>query len=99
MDSLFSVGDRVRCVINHPDGNKDIVVGSTGTIVCMRSRIGVRWDDEIAAGHTCTSGYTEHCELRHGWFVDKDYIERAVPPEETETMVVDMDEWKDLIYL
>ena len=62
----FCVGDRVECLVNHPDKNENIVIGSTG-IVCDVDgyHIGVRWDDDVS-GYACDG----LCEDGHGWYMD-----------------------------
>ena len=68
---MFKVGDSVRCVVERPENNKYISVGSTGTIVllCM-DYIGVEWDDYVY-GHSCN----KEAEEGHGWNVSSDEIE------------------------
>lgn len=83
----WSIGDRVVCTCNHPDGNYDIVVGSTGTICSVDSRIGVCWDDKVDRGHDCACD-EELCKYGHGWWVDEDQIE----PEADDGVVFEFDE-------
>ena len=63
--SRFSVGDRVISVVDAPDGNKGIHIGSTG-VVCRTStgRFAIYWDEDVG-GHSC-EGY---CPNGHGWWV------------------------------
>lgn len=62
----FEIGDKVVCMINHPDGNLNIAVGSKGTVCNISGRIGVCWDDDVG-GHHCDS---HECVAGHGWWVD-----------------------------
>lgn len=79
----FNVGDRVRCVVDSPEGNVYIEVGSYGTVVRTfddepydgdRDRIGVEWDNYVH-GHDCTNG---NASDGYGWFVDAMDIEKVV---------------------
>lgn len=88
----FSVGDRVVSTANHPDGNEDIVVGSTGTVCCITDRIGVRWDEEIEGGH----GAEGHCEYGYGWFVDEWQLEPE--PDDGVTFEFNEDEFNKLVF-
>ena len=99
MEHSFNCGDRVRCIEDRPDGNPDIVVGSTGTIVCLATRIGVRWDESVKGGHECATMEGVHCESGYGWFVDPPQIELLRPPKEEENMEIDRDAWGSLIGL
>lgn len=67
----FQIGDRVRCVVDQPDGNEDIVIGSVGTIVELGTYVGVDWDDELEKGHTCSGS----ARNGHGWNVEYEDIE------------------------
>ena len=68
---MFQIGDRVACLVDHPDGNQHIVVGSTGTICSFNGRVGVCWDDDVG-GHRCDS---DICIYGHGWWINDSYIE------------------------
>jgi len=61
----FCVGDRVESMVNHPDGNKDIRIGTTGTVCRIAGSINVRWDHAVERGHDCGG----HCERGYGWNV------------------------------
>jgi hypothetical protein len=66
----YAIGDRVVLINEHPDGNPDLVAGSTGTVCDVPTgggRVNVCWDDEIEGGHTCDS---RNCPNGHGWRVD-----------------------------
>jgi hypothetical protein len=71
---MFQVGDRVVAVVDWPEGNEEIVIGSEG-VVCFLDgrRIGVRWDN-ITNGHDCH----KTCDRPHGWNVFGTDIELAV---------------------
>lgn len=55
---LFCEGDRVVLVENHPDNNRDLIIGCTGTVMTEWERgeddlwYGVWWDEKIERGHT-----------------------------------------------
>ena len=68
---MFKIGDRVRCLVDNPDNNDDIHVGSTGTVVLLDGDIiGVEWD-EYVVGHSCNG----EAEFGYGWNVCKHEIE------------------------
>jgi len=82
---MFEIGGRVVCVVDHPDGNEDLIVGCTGTVCEIRSNVvGVRWDNEIWRGHNCGS----KCDNGHGWRVKFFEIE----PEEDYNEPFEFDE-------
>lgn len=67
---LFKVGDRVSLTIDHPDGNKDLMNGDTGTVVDYDPSddpeiIGIEFDRKIIRGHSCC----DHCADGYGWYV------------------------------
>lgn len=74
MDAVFEVCDRVECLVDHPDNNVDIVIGSLGTVCEIREgmdmSIGVCWDTEIEGGHDCGG----NCDMGYGWRVYPDQI-------------------------
>lgn len=78
MKSIFNVGDRVVAVADHPDGNRKISKGDTGTIChinkFLRLPIGVKWDNEVSA-HGCSG----RCKLGYGWWVRETDIQHALP--------------------
>ena len=68
--NVFEMGDRVECIVDHPDDNEYLVIGSIGT-VCEESEddvddpfISVCWDEDIG-GHDCDGS----CEDGYGWRV------------------------------
>ena len=62
----FSVGDRVLCVAEAPDGNES-VHGLTGTVLATNGlRLSVCWDAPVDHGHNCNR---DECEWGHGWNV------------------------------
>lgn len=83
----FYVGDRVKAVVDNPDGNEDIHTGSLGTVCHVpdwpSGRIGVRWDYPVHRGHDCNSS----CQKGYGWYVDKNEI--LVYEEEEEATDID----------
>lgn len=70
---MFDIGDRVRLLVDNPEGNKHLFVGSTGTVVVCGRRTGVRWDD-FNNGNSL-SGHLMGDEKKCGWFVNDDIIE------------------------
>lgn len=79
----FFVGDRVECVVNYPDDNPHIHIGSLG-IVCREWKsgtdtLGVRWDDYVE-GNNCNGT----CEQGHGWFVYSYQIKLCEEDEDAE---------------
>lgn len=76
--SRFNIGDRVVSVVDSPENNHRIYVGSTG-VVCRVGieRIAVEWDDYVG-GHDCDG----HCTDGHGWWVDTNNIEFDNSPDE-----------------
>ena len=69
---MFNAGDRVVCIVDHPDDNETLIAGYLGTVCRMLSSkpIGVRWDEDID-GHDCGGC----CECGYGWFVGINEIE------------------------
>ena len=85
----FQIGDRVRCVVDYPDGNRGIVVGSMGTIVELDTYVGVDWDDELENGHSCDGS----ARRGHGWNVEYEEIELIEPESDfADDSVYDFDE-------
>lgn len=74
----FQVGDCVEAVVDHPDQNEHIHIGDTGVVCYIIDpyRVGIAWDKTLPNGHSCD----EHCEYRHGWYVDTDTI--RIPEED-----------------
>ena len=72
-ESDFSVGMRVICVRDHPDGNEHITAGHTGTIKSIISEsfrpLGIEWDHNCG-GHDLNG----ECRRSHGWFCPVGYI-------------------------
>lgn len=84
----FTIGDRVVCTYDHPDGNSDIVIGSTGTVCDFSSRkgrVGVRWDKRLFEGHSCSNS----CDDGYGWYVDACRLEYDVPVEDNSDIYID----------
>lgn len=81
----FDVGDRVESVVEHPDGNQRIHIGSTGLVVRTTNagQVGVSWDDYVC-GHDCFG----KAQDRHGWNVLARDI-RRVEIEEDEPTEID----------
>ena len=81
-DAQYHSGDRVVSTVDNPDGNEEIIVGSTGTVVCGYSDdtydiILVDWDD-VTTGHNgndfCACGDGPLPEFS-GWWAACDAIE------------------------
>lgn len=71
----FFAGDRVVCTVDHPDDNRGILEGDTGTVLLDNDGIGevwvrVRWDKENPQNHSCDG----LCERGHGWKVPNGYL-------------------------
>ena len=69
-NATFRLGDLVESIVDHPDGNPDIVIGSVGTICALVEELGtqyagVSWDVPINYGHSCH----HTCSDRYGWFM------------------------------
>lgn len=68
---MFEIGDRVCSIVDNPDDNDSIVIGSSGTVVYIDGDIiSIDWD-EYVDGHTC-NGYARD---GHGWNMEKHRIE------------------------
>lgn len=74
----FNIGDRVSVAVACPDGNEDLDVGVTGTVLVIDYRrgsdyppfIGIEWDIPIENGHTL-----DGCAQKgYGWWVEPDDI-------------------------
>ena len=72
-DLGFEIGDRVELIIEAPDGNSKLFVGSCGTVVCVVEdtpwNVGVEWDHNIG-GHSLGG----RCRSEHGWRVKETMI-------------------------
>lgn len=72
----FHIGDRVSLIVDHPDGNDHLVIGSEGEVWTFAQygsdRIGVMWD-QPDIGHDLDDG-ERPCEDSRGWWVDADMI-------------------------
>ena len=91
----LNIGDRVVSTVNHPDGNPDIIVGSTGTVCAIDDRVGVCWDEPIESGHNCRCDGEGRCEHGYGWWVYEDQIEPE--PDDDTTFEFDEDEFNKLV--
>ena len=78
---MVSVGDRVRLVVNHPDGDTERVIGDEGTALVVRNHtrynVLVEFDRYTANGHNgaILDGVVHRCPNGHGWWVSFDEIE------------------------
>lgn len=89
---MYNVGDRVRCIVDFPDNNSNIVRGNTGTVVhCEDGIVYVAWDNYVN-GHDC-DGYG-NVEFGYGWNVSFDEIELEVDDVQYE---FDEEKFKELI--
>lgn len=83
MDAVFEVGDRVECLVDHPDNNVDIVIGSLGT-VC-----------EIREGGVWQSGFVGIAKSKMGmiavvivtWGMDGECIQTRLVFTKTQMMI------------
>jgi hypothetical protein len=73
----FSVGQRVQAAVNSPDGNANILIGDTGTIVCVltpyaRYEVLVNFDKNVG-GHDGLSGTpcAGMAQSGHGWYMSR----------------------------
>lgn len=86
---LFCEGDRVVLVEDHPDGNDDLIIGCTGTVMTThRDRgdedalwCGVWWDEEIERGHALEGDVAPY---GYGWNVPASALlpEKEIPEED-----------------
>lgn len=68
---MFRKGDRVRCIVDYPDNNRNIRIGDAGTVCDNLSYlVRVRWDHQVD-GHDCAG----HCEDGYGWNVFENELE------------------------
>ena len=91
---MFQIGDRVRLIKDHPDGNGSLHVGDTGT-VCDQSgdgRPGVEWDVYFG-GHDCFG----NCRDGYGWYVYENQLEFA-PIEEESDVETEDDAFSNIIH-
>ena len=92
------IGARVVLNVDHPDGNRNLVVGDKGNIVYIGTqngdglRIGVEWDKE-GVGHDCDG----NAARKHGWYIYAKYASFAIENEE-ENICVDSSLIDDLIF-
>ena len=78
----YQPGDRVRCIVDYPDGSDCIVIGTTGAVIGYYTISGwppmlVQWD-----GITCGHDGMGHCPALPagtGWFVYEDQVEPLAP--------------------
>lgn len=88
----FSVGDRVVSVVDSPEDNHSIHVGSTGSVCRVGTRrVAIEWD-EYVGGHDCEG----HCADGHGWWVNTEDIELDDGPDEP--FEFDEDEFNKLVF-
>lgn len=87
----FSIGDLVECVVEHAQMNKNLVIGSLGTVVEVSPfppHIGVRWEcgSSSKAKYYCDKyGLREdlhdcngNCDNGYGWYVEESDIDHVV---------------------
>lgn len=82
---MFSKGDKVRLVRNHPDGNDRLYAGDEGIVVSvyMPSRPGV--DCGKQCGHNCNGD----AKAGQGWYVFSDDIELVNPADDGYKISID----------
>lgn len=79
----FHVGDRVRLVVEAPDGNDELHIGDEGVVSCVNCElfsrpIGIDFGKDIG-GHDLYMK-DSRCEFGHGWFVFAGEIELVDDP-------------------
>lgn len=91
---MFQIGDRVVLNTDHPDRNRYLLAGHTGTICDQDGdgRPGVRWD-VFSGGHDCSG----HCEDGYGWYVNETQME-MMPAEEEDNVEIEDDAFSHIIY-
>lgn len=74
----YQVGDRVQLLVNHPDGNKVLMSGATGTVVhvSISFSVGVCWD--VPRGTPGFHHCQHHCENGRGWYVSARNLAKAM---------------------
>ena len=79
MEHIFNVGDRVRLIVDSPDGNDDLMAGAEGTVECYgyEGTLGVRWDEFHSSLHSLDG----NIDSGYGWYVFEDDVEPADAPE------------------
>ena len=66
----FKVGDRVVSVVDSPEDNHRIHIGSTGSVCRVGTgRVAIEWDGYVG-GHDCE----RNCADGHVWGVETDDI-------------------------
>ncbi len=92
----YDIGDRVRLVVDNPDGNPDLLAGHGGTVICGNQGFPpllVLWD-EFASGHN-GNGLCECPDEpivlpgRSGWYVGCDEVATACPADVSGNGAVD----------
>ena len=88
---LYNKGDRVVCVLDHPDDKEEITSGMTGTVVAdCKDMIGawvhIAWD-EFVDGHS----ESDMCEYGYGWSCPREYVELFVDAPEYEDIEISDD--------
>ena len=87
---FFSVGDRVKLLVDYPDGNRRLPAMSIGTVVKdieSFDEVCVSWDMNVG-GHTCGG----LCECGHGWNVLREEIALMETEEIDDTDIADISE-------
>ena len=85
----ITIGDRVMCVIDHPDGNESLHVGDLGTVTVFTDidyyrPIGVEWDHLIEKGHSLWARDQENAADGYGWWVLEKEIYTLAPDVQPE---------------
>lgn len=68
----FAEGDRVEAIVDFPEFNHRIPIGSVGTVLGYYrggASVYVCWDREVG-GHSCDG----RCKVGYGWNVREDHI-------------------------
>ena len=86
---MFRVGNRIRAIVDHPEGNHHIHEGDTGVVLASNSNYTkVRWDHDVH-GHDCDG----LCEDGYGWNVYNSTIEL----DREETLVFMEEDFSELM--
>lgn len=86
---MFAIGDRVRCLVDVPCGNRNIHIGSTGT-VCNKGYgevVDISWDDFVY-GHDCDGNR----EYGYGWAVGNRDVELFIDE------VIEVDDYMTILF-
>lgn len=90
----YRIGERVRVIMDFPEGNKKLLAGTEGTVVefsDMDPPIGIDWDIQCSH-HNCGGRASE----AHGWYVWGYQIEPAFEEIDTAIPALTVEDLYDL---